>query len=100
MRRAYLLHTAAIAGNRRIRMNTYTYTIYDGDPTESGPCEWPSHTNIELRATCPRNALRRAFTTARRIGRACGEYSRGDRLWITVWDEAGIIVRGSDSITL
>jgi len=41
-------------------MNTYTYTIYDGDPLESGPCEWPSHTEIKLRATSPGNALRRA----------------------------------------
>lgn len=79
-------------------MNTYTYTIFDGNPAVSGPCAWPSHDAIEVRATNPGNVLQRALRVARVEGGTSRAYHRGDRLWVEVWDEDGTIVASGSTV--
>ena len=76
-------------------MNTYTYTIFDGNPSSNGPCEWPSHTDIEIEAETHEEALDEALAEADIQGSTCGQYSTGDKLWILVWDSEGNQIDGS-----
>ena len=80
-------------------METYAYTIFDGDPSRSGPCAWPSHEDVEIRGRSLVAIVARITREMRREGRACGAYTAGDRLWARVWDDAGIIV-ASPMVTL
>ncbi len=72
-------------------MATYAYTIYDGDPDQSGPCSWPDSEDVAIEAE---NAVRAAD---RALGRACtearglpSEYAPTDRLWVLVTDSDGV----------
>ncbi len=76
-----------------------TYTIFDGNPSESGPCAWPNHEGLPITEDTPDEALQKALAVAEAEGRECGEYAPGDRLWVEVWDEDGINV-ASGSVAL
>lgn len=78
---------------------SYTYTIFDGDPMTSGDCAWPDHQDVEVEAADADAALAQALETAESEGLACGEYASGDRLWVLVWDDDGMIV-ADGSVTL
>lgn len=80
-------------------MQTYTYTIYDGDPSRSGPCAWPSHQLVEMRGRSLAAIKARVAQEMTQEGRACGAYASGDRLWANIWDEAGVLV-ASPTVTL
>lgn len=73
-------------------MLVLTYTIFDGNPAQSGPCNWPSHTDIPIRAATLENAVARIEKQAVRTAQESGEYEDGDRLWFIVWDKDGIAV--------
>lgn len=73
-------------------MNTYTYTIFDGDPNTSGPCSWPTHENIQTRGRSPESVARRVLEEARKEARACGEYGTGDALWVTIWQDDQVVL--------
>lgn len=74
-------------------MQTYTYTIFDGDPSASGPCSWPSHEDVEIRGRSLDAIEQRILAEARRAARTCGQYQHSDRLWALIWDADGISVR-------
>ena len=62
-------------------------TVYDGNPATSGPCAWPDTfsgklTDGKISSSAERKILARA--------RQCGEYSKGDRLWLIARDGEGI----------
>ena len=80
-------------------METYTYTIFDGNPAEGGPTAWPTYTEVEIMARTPANAVRRVEREMRREGRDCGAYERGARLWYLIWDSEGLII-AEGSVTL
>ena len=72
-----------------MKMNTIEITVYDGNPAESGPTDWPDTfsgklTDGEISASAERKILAQA--------RKCGQYSQGDRLWLIARDEDGIEV--------
>lgn len=63
-----------------------TITVYDECPATSGPCAWPQTFNC--RAGITAHAKRRI----RKQAKACGEYTRGDSLWLICRDDDGITV--------
>lgn len=67
------------------------YTIYDGDPDRCGPCAWPSHEDIDLDARDVLAALAEIEGIARQEARDCGQYEAGDRLWLQVWNDDGVV---------
>lgn len=76
----------------------FTYTIFDGDPSSSGPCAWPSHSDVEIEGEAEA-ALEAVLSVAEIEGSTCGEYAHGDRLWVLLWDADGEIV-GDGSVVL
>lgn len=66
-------------------MPQYTYTIFDGDPAVSGPCQWPSHEDVEVTADDAEGVLAEARDEAEIHGEP------GDTLWILVRDQDGVI---------
>ncbi len=72
---------------------TYTYTIYDGDPNVSGPCEWPSHDGVEIEAATVADALDQAEAVALDQAKQNGCYAAGDRLWVCVDDDGDVSKR-------
>lgn len=80
-------------------MFEYTYTIFDSNPTTSGPSAWPTHNGVGIRARALDSAEDRIIRLARREARECGAYRQGDRLWYIIWDDGGVIAReGSISL--
>ena len=77
---------AAVEAEREDVPRMFRYTIFDGDPSSSGPCAWPGHSEVELVATSSAVALEAALSVADIEGSTCGEYAHGDRLWVLVWD--------------
>jgi hypothetical protein len=73
-------------------MATFTYSVFDADPTQSGPCAWPSRENREIEAARAADALTTVIPDVLEEARVCGQYASGDTLWITVWDEDDVIV--------
>lgn len=69
-----------------------TYTIFDSHPGSSGPCSWPSHSGVEIRARDAQGAEKRVRKIARAEGRTCGAYRPEDRLWYLIWNGDGMIV--------
>lgn len=73
-------------------MEKFTYTIFDGNPHQSGPTAWPGHSEVEIEADTPEDVLVEALAEARAEGEASGEYENGDRLWVLVWNADNSIV--------
>lgn len=74
--------------HRRMTEDTYTYTIYDSDPsTSSGPA-WPDHEDVELEADSDEAAIAavRAVMATEHMG------SVGDRIYAIVWNADQMIV--------
>lgn len=78
--------------NNDITRYPYTYTIFDADPSQSGPCAWPSHEDVEVEADSPEEALAEALSEAASTGDMWGEYEPGDVLHVLVWDADGQVV--------
>jgi hypothetical protein len=73
----------------KVEMNIIEISVYDGNPATSGPCAWPDTFSGELTdGKISASAERKILTQARK----CGEYSKGDRLWLIARDEDGINV--------
>lgn len=74
-------------------MATYTYTIFDANPAQSGPSSWPSHEDIEIEADSDDGAreLVRAEIESEALGLDAPDYSPGDKIWANIWDEDGIV---------
>lgn len=70
-------------------MREYTYTIFDADPAQSGPCWWPGAVGVRIEASTADDAAELALELALEQARACPDYTTGDRLWCVIWDEAG-----------
>lgn len=71
-------------------ISRYSYTIFDVTPARGDiNSRWPSATGVVVFAADPESVWAVALARAESEGRACGEYSAGDRLWVTVWDAAG-----------
>lgn len=79
-------------------MSEFTYTIFDGNPSESGDCAWPSHTGIEIEADNVEQAMESAKTVARQVAKECGQYAHGDRVWVMVYEDSGASHKGSVAI--
>ena len=71
-------------------MNTYTYTIFDANPATSGPCSWPHEESVEARAKSAHTLEKRIMPRIMREARQCGEYDKGHRIWIIIWNDCGI----------
>lgn len=76
-------------------MNTYTYTIYDANPTECGHCLWPTHDGVEIEAENVEAALLHALAEAKCLGDSCDEYECGDVLHVQVWESNGTVHQGN-----
>lgn len=76
-------------------MANYTYTIFDGDPSQSGPCAWAGHEGITIEADNDRDAENQVQVI---LGEECAglcdadEYRVGDTIHAIVWNDAGRIV--------
>lgn len=69
-------------------MATYRYTIFDADPDQSGPCEWPGMTDVEIKAESAAVAAEIALMVACIEAQMLPtEYFATDRLWVLVTDE-------------
>jgi hypothetical protein len=77
----------------------FTYSIYDGNPNQSGQCVWPAHDNEPMEALDIATAVKTVERIARKEGRECGEYEDGTTIWYLIWDEDEIIV-GDGNVTL
>ena len=73
-------------------MAKYTYTIFDSNPNECGPCEWPSHCQVEIAADCADAALelvsQQLESEAAELYTSDG-YEPGDHIHAIVWDAEG-----------
>jgi len=82
-------------------MAQYTTTIFDGDPAASGPCAWPDWDQRLTVADSADEAASMALDLACEEARLGGQYARGDRLWVLVWDEDDIsLVWDEDDISV
>lgn len=74
---------------------TFTYTIFDADPNQSGGTEWPTHSNLELEADSDDEAIEAVrdvmSTEAAGLNTSDG-YDVGDKLHALIWDAAGTII--------
>lgn len=72
-----------------IKMEEYTFTIFDGDPRTSGDTAWPHQSDVCFVAASSEEALHEAKGIAMRDG------VEGDEVWILVWDENGQCVEAT-----
>lgn len=76
-------------------MAAYTYSIFDSDPSTSGGCEWPGHSNVEIEADSNEEAIEEVeaimASEAKGLNPEDG-YDVGQTIYGTVWSEDGTIV--------
>ena len=74
---------------------TYTYTIFDADPSASSGAAWPTHQDIEIEAASDEDALEAVLDviSIESAGLSADDgYEVGQSLYAIVWDADGIIV--------
>lgn len=54
--------------------------------------------DVEVSGKSPETVGRQALRKAKKEARLCGQYERGDRLWVNVWDENEVVHTFSDTI--
>jgi hypothetical protein len=84
---------AKLGARGRIMTTNYTYTIYDADPSVAGGCAWPSHQDIPIEGDDIETVCAAVEDEMRSVGRACGAYESGERLWADVYEDDGTIAR-------
>lgn len=74
---------------------TYTYTIFDADPSTSGPRAWNAHSDIEVEASSDDDAISQVRDILRRAGAgldAADGYEAGQQIFALVWTSDGGVV--------
>lgn len=70
----------------------YTYTVFDGDPASSGPCEWPHMSEVAHEAESDEDAIEEIGWLVEPwlhgLSRSDG-YSEGDLIHVLIWDRDG-----------
>jgi len=83
-------------------IETYTYTIFDANPAQTGGTEWPSHTSVEIEADSDREAEDKVKEVMSVESGRCNPvdgYEVGQRLYAIIWDGDGRVV-GEPTYTL
>ena len=81
----------------RMENKTIEVTVYDANPSQSGPSAWPeTYTAKIVDGRISAGCRARIARDARKCG---GEYNKGDRLWLIARDANGINV-AEDTIRL
>jgi hypothetical protein len=71
-------------------MTDFTFTIFDGHPSQQRDRAWPNHRNVAISAASVHDAAVAIEKIVECESRARGEYSEGAKFWYRIWND-GII---------
>lgn len=87
------IHIIGMGNDARLmerQMPDFTFTIFDGHPSQNRDRAWPHHRDVSISAASVHDAAVAVEKIVESEGRACGEYSEGTKLWYRIWND-GII---------